>query len=253
MRRRSASSASSSPSCRCLRADPAWAADKTVRVLYIDDGSRIRAPSSCARPHAARVMAVTYAKAGMRGSRQWRGPLSTSSPSDHFMPGKGKGLESCFQEIRANPAPAPLIYVTGADEGRIARGARLKNGAADLHRQGSGRGLLRTARRLDPSGPESRNRVRRAKGRRKGSAARDSTRAEMLPARGQITGLAIRYQPGGFPSSPCKKGSVARRSRPRCARRDANPHRPRLAGPPGGSTRRGDVRPFEARRLSHLA
>jgi two-component sensor histidine kinase len=47
---------------------------------------------------------------------------------DHFMPGK-EGLE-VLTEIRTLTNPPPVVYVTGADEGRIAVAA-LKAGAAD--------------------------------------------------------------------------------------------------------------------------
>lgn len=47
---------------------------------------------------------------------------------DHYMPGMD-GLET-LEQLNALPAPPPVVYVTGSDEGRIAVAA-LKAGAAD--------------------------------------------------------------------------------------------------------------------------
>jgi len=101
-------------------------ADKTVRVLYIDDDPAFG--RLVARALTRQGMAVTYAEGGDAGLAQLAQDRFDVVALDHFMPGK-EGLE-VLQEIRAMPAPAPVIYVTGADEGRIAVAA-LKNGAAD--------------------------------------------------------------------------------------------------------------------------
>jgi two-component sensor histidine kinase len=97
-----------------------------MRVLYIDD--------DCAfgrlvqRSLARQGMTVDLAFGGDDGLARLRKETFDIVALDHFMPGK-EGLE-VLGEIRTLAAPPPVIYVTGADEGRIAVSA-LKNGAAD--------------------------------------------------------------------------------------------------------------------------
>lgn len=99
---------------------------KPVRVLYIDDDSTFG--RLIERNLARQGMAVTLASGGDAGLALLRENAFDIVALDHFMPGK-EGLE-VLAEIRALEAPPPVIYVTGADEGRIAVAA-LKNGAAD--------------------------------------------------------------------------------------------------------------------------
>lgn len=100
--------------------------EKPVRVLYIDDDAAFG--RLVERSLARQGMAVTYASGGDAGLLLLRDNAFDIVALDHFMPGK-EGLE-VLSEIRALEAPPPVIYVTGADEGRIAVAA-LKNGAAD--------------------------------------------------------------------------------------------------------------------------
>ncbi|EWY40826.1 chemotaxis protein CheY [Skermanella stibiiresistens SB22] len=99
----------------------------TVRVLYIDDDPGLsRLVERALRPHG---FAVTHEPSGDAGLARLRGGERFDAVAlDHYMPGKD-GLE-VLPEIRALPDAPPVIYVTGADEGRIAVAA-LKAGAVD--------------------------------------------------------------------------------------------------------------------------
>jgi two-component sensor histidine kinase/CheY-like chemotaxis protein len=99
---------------------------KPVRVLYIDDDAAFG--RLVERSLARQGIAVTFASGGDDGLARLREETFDIIALDHFMPGK-EGLE-VLGEIRALAAPPPVIYVTGADEGRIAVSA-LKSGAAD--------------------------------------------------------------------------------------------------------------------------
>ncbi|HSP25405.1 MAG TPA: response regulator, partial [Saliniramus sp.] len=99
---------------------------KPVRVLYIDDDAAFG--RLVERSLARQGMAVTFAPGGDAGLARLRAEAFDIVALDHFMPGK-EGLE-VLAEIRALASPPPVIYVTGADEGRIAVSA-LKSGAAD--------------------------------------------------------------------------------------------------------------------------
>ncbi|MCC5978376.1 MAG: response regulator [Salinarimonas sp.] len=100
--------------------------DKTVRVLYIDDDPAFG--RLVERALTRQGMEVTYAEGGDAGLTQLADATFDIIALDHFMPGK-EGLD-VLAEIRAMALAPPVIYVTGADEGRIAVAA-LKNGAAD--------------------------------------------------------------------------------------------------------------------------
>jgi two-component sensor histidine kinase/CheY-like chemotaxis protein len=96
------------------------------RVLYIDDDPGI---SRLVQRHLERAgFRVTLAENGEDGVR-----LAASNPFDaigldHYMPGRD-GLE-VLETLRKLPAAPPIIFVTGAEEPRIAVTA-LKSGAAD--------------------------------------------------------------------------------------------------------------------------
>ena len=97
-----------------------------LTVLYIDDDDGIRRLAT--RALTRRGYAVTAASGGAEGVA-----LATASrfdlvAVDHYMPGMD-GLAT-LQALRQLPAPPPVVYVTGSDEGRIAVAA-LKAGAAD--------------------------------------------------------------------------------------------------------------------------
>ncbi|WP_163959710.1 sensor histidine kinase [Sphingomonas insulae] len=95
-------------------------------VLYIDDDAGIR--RLAARALTRRGYRVTMAEGGSEGVL-----LAATQPFDliavdHYMPGMD-GLET-LARIGDLPAPPPVVYVTGSDEGRIAVAA-LKAGAVD--------------------------------------------------------------------------------------------------------------------------
>ncbi|WP_349369495.1 histidine kinase dimerization/phosphoacceptor domain -containing protein [Salinarimonas sp.] len=96
------------------------------RLLYIDDDPAFG--RLVERTLARKGIEVVFAMGGDDGvARLAQGGFDVVA-LDHFMPGK-EGLE-VLSEIRALPDPPPVVYVTGADEGRIAVAA-LKAGAAD--------------------------------------------------------------------------------------------------------------------------
>ena len=96
------------------------------RVLYIDDDAGLRALA--ARSLARRGHVVTLAECGEDGVALAAAETFDLIAVDHYMPGMD-GLETLAQ-LRALPAPPPVVYVTGSEEGRIAIAA-LKAGAAD--------------------------------------------------------------------------------------------------------------------------
>ncbi|WP_372424126.1 sensor histidine kinase [Salinarimonas chemoclinalis] len=97
-----------------------------VRLLYIDDDPAFG--RLVERTLARKGIAVSFALGGDEGVAALGTGGFDVVALDHFMPGK-EGLE-VLAEIRALPDPPPVVYVTGADEGRIAVAA-LKAGAAD--------------------------------------------------------------------------------------------------------------------------
>ena len=96
------------------------------RVLYIDDDDGLR--RLVERGLTRRGFVVTPAARGREGvalATQQRFDLIAV---DHYMP-DWDGLET-LRHLRALPEPAPVVYVTGSEEGRVAVAA-LKEGAAD--------------------------------------------------------------------------------------------------------------------------
>lgn len=96
------------------------------KVLYIDDDVGLR--TLAARALARRGYDVVLAERGEDGVA-----LAAAEPFDliavdHYMPGLD-GLET-LKRLRLLPAPPPIVYVTGSEEGKIAVAA-LKAGAAD--------------------------------------------------------------------------------------------------------------------------
>lgn len=97
-----------------------------ARVLYIDDDPGI---ARLVQRHLQRVgFAVTLAGSGQEGLDLAKSGGFDAIGLDHYMPGRD-GLE-VLEDLRALPDPPPVIFVTGAEEPRIAVTA-LKNGAAD--------------------------------------------------------------------------------------------------------------------------
>jgi two-component sensor histidine kinase len=100
--------------------------NRPIRLLYIDDD--VGLGRLVERTFTRQGYEVLHAPSGDAGLAQLaQGPFDAVA-LDHFMPGK-EGLE-VLAAIQALPDPPPVIYVTGADEGRIAVAA-LKAGASD--------------------------------------------------------------------------------------------------------------------------
>ncbi len=96
------------------------------RILYIDDDAGLG--RLVERTLSRHGFEVSHAPDGEEGLRRLGSRSFDVVALDHFMPGK-EGLE-VLAEIQELPDPPPVVYVTGADEGRIAVAA-LKAGAAD--------------------------------------------------------------------------------------------------------------------------
>ncbi|WP_274709167.1 sensor histidine kinase [Nitratireductor luteus] len=97
-----------------------------ARLLYIDDDPAL---ARLVRKRFERAgYLVEIAASGEEGLAFLRTAAFDVVALDHYMPGCG-GLET-LAAIQAEPAPPPVVYVTGSEEGRIAIAA-LKAGAAD--------------------------------------------------------------------------------------------------------------------------
>lgn len=97
-----------------------------IRLLYIDDDAGLG--RLVERSLARHGYKVSHALSGDEGLERLSKTEFDIIALDHFMPGK-EGLE-VLAEIQTLGEPPPVVYVTGADEGRIAVAA-LKAGAAD--------------------------------------------------------------------------------------------------------------------------
>ncbi|PZO01853.1 MAG: two-component system sensor histidine kinase/response regulator [Alphaproteobacteria bacterium] len=99
----------------------------SIRLLYIDDD---RGLSRLVEKEFGRHgYVVTWAPDGEAGlERLRRGEVFDVCALDHYMPGRD-GLD-VLPDILALEAPPPVVYVTGAQDGRIAVAA-LRAGAAD--------------------------------------------------------------------------------------------------------------------------
>jgi two-component sensor histidine kinase/CheY-like chemotaxis protein len=97
-----------------------------IRLLYIDDDHGLG--RLVERTLSRHGFQVKHALSGEEGLNHLSVERFDVIALDHFMPGK-EGLE-VLSEIRTMVNPPPVVYVTGADEGRIAVAA-LKAGAAD--------------------------------------------------------------------------------------------------------------------------
>jgi two-component sensor histidine kinase len=96
------------------------------QVLYIDDDPGIG--RLVQRQLTRAGFEVTLAEGGEEGERLAASGHFDAIGLDHYMPGRD-GLE-VLDALMALPDPPPVIFVTGAEEPRIAVTA-LKNGAAD--------------------------------------------------------------------------------------------------------------------------
>ena len=98
----------------------------TIRLLYIDDD---RGLSRLVEKELGRHgYAVTCAPDGDAGLEMLASGHFDVCALDHYMPGR-EGLD-VLPDILGLPEPPPVVYVTGAQEGRIAVAA-LRAGAAD--------------------------------------------------------------------------------------------------------------------------
>ncbi|MCG7394107.1 response regulator [Microvirga sp. ACRRW] len=97
-----------------------------IRLLYIDDDPGLG--RLVERSLARHGFEVTHALSGDEGLQHLAAKSFDVIALDHFMPGK-QGLE-VLAEMKTLSDPPPVVYVTGADEGRIAVAA-IKAGASD--------------------------------------------------------------------------------------------------------------------------
>ncbi|WP_174300402.1 sensor histidine kinase [Caulobacter sp. S45] len=104
----------------------AQAARERPRLLYVDDDKGLC--RLIARGLDRRGFAVTTAHDGRNGVEVATAGEFDVIAVDHYMPVQD-GLETLAQ-LLALPSPAPVVYVTGSDESRLAVAA-LKAGAAD--------------------------------------------------------------------------------------------------------------------------
>ncbi len=101
-------------------------AEPGLRILYIDDDPGI---ARLVQRHLERTgFSVSVAHDGAEGERLAAHEKFDCIALDHYMPGRD-GLE-VLEALRAMPDSPPVIFVTGAEEPRIAVNA-LKSGAAD--------------------------------------------------------------------------------------------------------------------------
>jgi two-component sensor histidine kinase len=101
-------------------------AERRSRVLYIDDDPGI---ARLVQRHLSRCgFSVATAQDGSSGLTQAAEERFDAIVIDHYMPGRD-GLD-LLGDLLALPYAAPVIFVTGAEEPRIAVAA-LKSGAAD--------------------------------------------------------------------------------------------------------------------------
>jgi two-component sensor histidine kinase len=96
------------------------------RVLYIDDDDGLR--RLVQRALTRRGYRVELAGGGLEGVERAAAEAFDLIAVDHYMPGHD-GLATLAM-LRAQPAPPPVVYVTGSEESRVAVAA-LKAGAAD--------------------------------------------------------------------------------------------------------------------------
>ncbi|HST95304.1 MAG TPA: histidine kinase dimerization/phosphoacceptor domain -containing protein [Microvirga sp.] len=144
------------------------------RILYIDDDAGLG--RLVERTLVRHGFCVSHALSGDEGLDRLAAAAFDVVALDHFMPGK-EGLE-VLAEIQTLPDPPPVVYVTGADEGRIAVAA-LKAGAADYvikDVSGAFLDLLRTA--VEQAIDAKRLRREKEEAERRTKEARE--RAEML-------------------------------------------------------------------------
>ncbi len=145
-----------------------------IRLLYIDDDPALgRLVERALTRHGFQV---THAPGGDEGLEQLANGSFDVIALDHFMPGK-EGLQ-VLAEIQKLQDPPPVVYVTGADEGRIAVSA-LKAGASDYVIKDVGGVFLDLLRSAAEQALEA-ARLRRAKEAAEREMREARERAEML-------------------------------------------------------------------------
>jgi two-component sensor histidine kinase len=147
---------------------------KHVRLLYIDDDAGLG--RLVERTLSRHGYSVTHASSGEEGVTLLASGAYDVVALDHFMPGRD-GLE-ILNDIKTLPEPPPVIYVTGADEGRIAVAA-LKAGAVDYVIKDVGGAFLDLLRSAAQQAIEG-ARLRRAKERAEREMREARDRAELL-------------------------------------------------------------------------
>jgi two-component sensor histidine kinase len=100
--------------------------DAAPHILYIDDDAGLR--RLVARALERRGFRVDCATGGLEGAEMAAERRYDLIAVDHYMPGQD-GLAT-LDQIRRQPDPPPVIYVTGSEESRVAVAA-LKAGAID--------------------------------------------------------------------------------------------------------------------------
>lgn len=147
---------------------------KPIRLLYIDDDPALgRLLQRTLGRYGIEVMHATGGGVGLRRLGEER---FDAVALDHFMPDRD-GLE-VLAEINAMPDAPPVIYCTGANEGRIAVAA-LKAGAADYVIKDVGGVFIDLLHTSVEQALEAR-RLRRAQERAEAEIREARDRAEML-------------------------------------------------------------------------
>ena len=100
--------------------------DAAPHILYVDDDAGLR--RLVARALERRGFRVDCATGGQEGAAMAAERRYDLIAVDHYMPGQD-GLTT-LDQIRRQPDPPPIIYVTGSEESRVAVAA-LKAGAID--------------------------------------------------------------------------------------------------------------------------
>lgn len=145
-----------------------------IRLLYIDDDPGLG--RLVERSLARHGIEVVHALGGDEGLQRLEAGSFDVIALDHFMPDK-QGLD-VLADIQRLADPPPVIYVTGADEGRIAVAA-LKAGAADYVIKDVGGVFLDLLRTAAEQALEA-ARLRRAKEAAEREMREARERAEML-------------------------------------------------------------------------
>lgn len=147
---------------------------KRIRLLYIDDDAALG--RLVQKTLGRQKIEVTHAAGGDAGMARLKAGGFDAVALDHFMPDRD-GLE-VLEEIQSLPDAPPVIYVTGANEGRIAVAA-MKAGAADYVIKDVGGVFMDLLGNAVEQALEARD-LRRAREEAEGEMRAARERAEML-------------------------------------------------------------------------